>query len=242
MTRPTPCAPPAVPTPPPSRPAVRPLASVRRDFWLERAPETRVRHQLRWLLGLIFLVFGLMKAFDTTLPLLVGAPGLRVNTGVEGFSRLLAGLGVPFPLLNAWLVILLETIGGPLLVLAVFLPATRLLTRLVTLPLSIQMCVSLLVGLRQVLGHPVILDGFAIMNQPWRLPLELSLLVGVLFLLWRPAASPLAGALPDRPAQRDGARRRRDGVGAAGEGSEGGASLRSSSSTTCSSCEPSAST
>ena len=179
---------PVLQTPVPSRPAQNTPSRARRDFWLERAPETLGRHQLRWMIGLIFLVFGLMKAFDFTLPLLVGAPGLHVTTGVEGFARLLAGLGVPFPKLNAWLVILLETVGGPGLVLSAFLPATRLLTRLITLPLSIQMSVSLMVGVRQVQGHPVILDGFAVMNQPWRLPLELSLLVGLLFLLWRPAA------------------------------------------------------
>src|SRR5690242_4061011 len=90
-----------------------PLPSrMQRDFWLERVPETEGRYQLRGVTGVIFMLFGLMKAFGFTLPTLVGAPGLHVTTGVAGFAQLLAGLGVPFPLLNAWMVIVLEVVCG----------------------------------------------------------------------------------------------------------------------------------
>ena len=168
---------------------VRSLATpARRAHWLERVPETLGRLQLRGVTGVIFMMFGLMKAFDTMLPVLVGAPGLRVNTGAEGFAALLAGLGVPFPLLNAWMVIAVELLCGLGLILGAYLPATRLITRLSALPLLVDMCVALLVGIRQVQGNPVLLEGQAVMNQFWRLPLEMGLLLGMAYLLWRPAA------------------------------------------------------
>ena len=62
----------------------------RRHHWLERVPETPGRYQVRGVTGVIFMLFGLMKAFDFTLPVLVGAPGLQVNTGAEGFAKLIA--------------------------------------------------------------------------------------------------------------------------------------------------------
>ncbi|HEX8539083.1 MAG TPA: hypothetical protein VF664_16555, partial [Cystobacter sp.] len=61
-----------------------------------------------------------------------------------------------------------------------------------------------LVGLRQVEGRPILLDGFPVMNQPWRLPLELALLLCMSYLVWRPAArawsnpSPAPNPLPER--------------------------------------------
>ncbi|REG20531.1 DoxX-like protein [Archangium gephyra] len=188
-----------VPFSPPSRSAgsrqswrprlVRTLAAhPKRDYWLERVPETPGRYQVRGVTGVIFMLFGLMKAFDFTLPVLVGAPGLHVNTGVEGFARLISEIGMPFPLFNAAMVIAMEVVLGLGLILSAWLPATRLITRLCALPLAGNMMVALLVGIRQVQGNPVVIDGHAIMNQFWRLPLELGLLAGMLYLLWRPAA------------------------------------------------------
>jgi uncharacterized membrane protein YphA (DoxX/SURF4 family) len=166
---------------------VAPLA--RNVLSTEHVPETTPgRMQLRGVAGVLFIVFGLMKAFDTTLPILVGAPALHVNTGPEGFAQLLTGLGVPFPLLNAWMVIAVEILCGLGLILGGWLPATKLITRLSALPLAIDMVVALAIGLRQVQGNPVILDGLPVMNQFWRLPLELGLLLGMAYLLWKPAA------------------------------------------------------
>jgi uncharacterized membrane protein YphA (DoxX/SURF4 family) len=163
------------------------LSRQRLDFWLEHVSETAGRYQLRGVTGIIFMVFGMMKIFDTTLPILVGAPGLQVTTGAEGFARLIAGLGIPFPLLNAWMVIAVELLCGLGLILSAWLPATRLLTRLSALPLLGDMLVALLVGIREVQGNPVLLDGIPVMNQFWRLPLELGLLLSMAYLLWRPA-------------------------------------------------------
>lgn len=171
----------------------------RRDYWLERVPETPGRYQVRGVTGVIFMLFGLMKAFDFTLPVLVGAPGLQVNTGVEGFARLISEIGMPFPLFNAGMVIAMEVMLGLGLILSAWTPATRLITRLCALPLAGNMMVALLVGLRQVQGNPVIIDGHAIMNQFWRLPLELGLLAGMVYLLWRPAAPARAPRLVPVP-------------------------------------------
>lgn len=179
---------------------VRTLAAhPKRDYWLERVPETSGRYQVRGVTGVIFILFGLMKAFDFTLPILVGAPGLHVHTGVEGFAQLISGIGMPFPLFNAAMVIAMEVVLGLGLILGAWTPATRLITRLCALPLAGDMMVALLVGLRQVQGNPVVIDGHAIMNQFWRLPLELSLLASMMYLLWRPAARPVAPRLMSVP-------------------------------------------
>jgi len=171
----------------------------RRNHWLERVPETPGRYQVRGVTGVIFILFGLMKTFDFTLPVLVGAPGLHVNTGAEGFAQLIAGLGLPFPLLTSWMVIAMEVVLGLGLILGAWTPATRLITRLCALPLAGDMVMALLVGIRQVTGNPVVLDGHPIMNQFWRLPLELGLLAGMLFLLWKPAARAVAPRLVPVP-------------------------------------------
>ncbi|HEX5747295.1 MAG TPA: DoxX family protein [Archangium sp.] len=181
---------------------VRTLAEhPKRDYWLERVPETPGRYQVRGVTGVIFILFGLMKSFDFTLPILVGAPGLHVHTGVEGFAQLIAGLGIPFPLFNAAMVITMEIVLGLGLILGAWMPATRLITRLCALPLAVDMMMALLVGIRQVQGNPVVLGGFPIMNQFWRLPLELGLLAGMVYLLWRPAARAVAPRLVPVPAR-----------------------------------------
>lgn len=187
----------AVPTVVPSRPSERQAPSIRRvrpvqrTAWVEQVPETPGRRPLRDVPGVIFLAFGLMKAFASTFPFLVGAPDLVVASGPEGFARLLTGLGVPFPLFNAWMVILVEVLCGMGLILSAWMPATALLTRLCALPLAVNMLVALSVGVRQVQGNPVVLDGLPVMNQAWRLPLEVGLLAAMVYLLWRPVARAL---------------------------------------------------
>jgi len=158
------------------------------DSVLERVPETPGRYQLRGVTGILFILFGAMKAFDFTMPILVGAPGLQVNTGAEGFAQLLAGLGMPFPLLNAWFVITVEVVIGLALILGPRLPATQLITRLGALALAGDMAVAQLVGIRQVMGMPVVLQGLPVMNQFWRLPLEIGLLVSMAYFVWKPVA------------------------------------------------------
>ena len=180
-----------------------------RQGWRPRLVRTLAAHptatshydgiQVRGVTGVIFILFGLMKAFDVTLPILVGAPGLQVHTGVEGFAQLISGIGMPFPLFNAAMVIAMEVVLGLGLILGAWTPATRLITRLCALPLAGDMLVALLVGLRQVQGNPVVIDGHAIMNQFWRLPLELGLLAGMMYLLWRPAARLVAPRLVSVP-------------------------------------------
>ena len=135
-----------------------PRACATRDYWMERVPESQPRHQLRVLTGLIFLVFGLMKSF--ALPQLMGAPGLHVTLGAVGFARFIAGLGLPFPSLTAWVVVVVEPLCGLGLILSSWTPATRLFTRMSALPMVGIMMGSLVAGVRQIEGRPVILDGF----------------------------------------------------------------------------------
>jgi uncharacterized membrane protein YphA (DoxX/SURF4 family) len=172
---------------------------VRRAAWAEQVPETLGRRPLRDVPGVIFLAFGLMKAFASTFPFLVGAPALVVASGPEGFARLLTGLGVPFPLFNAWMVILVEVLCGAGLILSAWMPATAPLTRLCALPLAVDMLVALSVGVRQVQGNPVVLDGLPVMNQVWRLPLEVGLLAAMVYLLWRPVARALLNGIAAAP-------------------------------------------
>lgn len=59
---------------------------------------------LRLILGGAFLAHGIQK----------------LTGGVDGFAGMLGGLGIPAPVLMAWLVTLLETIGGLMLIAGAF--------------------------------------------------------------------------------------------------------------------------
>ncbi|HSP80575.1 MAG TPA: DoxX family protein, partial [Myxococcaceae bacterium] len=177
-------------------PYSRLVDSMRRELEGPPVPEPSARRQLRGVTGVIFVLFGLMKASTPAMPILVGARGLEVASGPEGFSLLLGQLGVPFPLFNAWLVILVEVVCGLGLIFSTQLQGTALLTRLFALPLTVDMAVATLVGVRNVLGQPLEVNGHLVMYQPWRLPLELGLLVGMTYLLWRPVAR---GSSPRSP-------------------------------------------
>ncbi|WP_435333560.1 DoxX family protein [Haloarchaeobius sp. TZWWS8] len=65
---------------------------------------------LRLGLGLVFVVHGFGKLTG------IGPAG----SGIDGFSAALASLGVPAPVLMAWVVGLIEAVGGVLLLLGVF--------------------------------------------------------------------------------------------------------------------------
>ncbi len=161
---------------------------------LPRPADTPVRLVLRTLAGIVFVTLGQMKFFDS---ILLGTQAVSLPSGPEGFALYLGAIGVPFPLLNAYLVCLLEMICGVGLLLSAFLPAPALLTRLCALPLAGDMTVATLtVGLRNALGHPVLLEGVPVTQQFWRLPLEVSLLLITVLLLWRP--------LPRAPAPAHG--------------------------------------
>ncbi len=151
---------------------------------LPRPADTPVRLVLRTLAGIVFVTLGQMKFFDS---ILLGTQAVSLPSGPEGFALYLGAIGVPFPLLNAYLVCLLEMICGVGLLLSAFLPAPALLTRLCALPLAGDMTVATLtVGLRNALGDPVLLEGIPVTQQFWRLPLEVSLLLITVLLLWRP--------------------------------------------------------
>lgn len=68
---------------------------------------------LRIVLGVIFVVHGLPK----------------LTGGIEGTVQFFSGLGIPAPLIAAWFIALLETLGGIALLIGLFVtPAALLLT------------------------------------------------------------------------------------------------------------------
>ncbi|MFP2932358.1 DoxX family protein [Pyxidicoccus sp. 3LG] len=146
--------------------------------------DTPLRLSLRAASALVFFVLGYLKFFEA-MPL--GTDAVTVPVGVEGFGMYLAAIGVPFPLLNAYLVCLVEMLCGAGLLLSAFLPAPARLTRLNALPLFIDMTVAFItVGLANALGDPVTMNGIAVTEQAWRLPTEVALWLVTLLLLWKP--------------------------------------------------------
>ncbi len=158
-----------------------------RALRLPRPAETTARMALRMVAGFFFFTFGYVKFFDT---IMLGTEAVSLPVGPTGFALYLEAVGVPFPLLNAYVVCWVEMLCGVGLVLSPFLPAPALLTRLFALPLAAAMTVAVLtVGLRNLVGNPVLLNGVPVTAQFWRLPLELVLLLITVLLLWRPLPS-----------------------------------------------------
>ncbi|HYH99714.1 DoxX family protein [Hyalangium sp.] len=158
-----------------------------RALRLLRPADSSLRMMLRLVAGFFFFTFGYVKLFDT---IALGTTAVSLPTGPTGFALYLEAVGVPFPLLNAYMVCLVEMLCGVGLVLSPFLPASALLTRLCALPLTGDMIVALVtVGVPNLMGNPVLLNGVPVTTQFWRFPLELMLLLISMLLLWRPLAS-----------------------------------------------------
>jgi putative oxidoreductase len=158
-----------------------------RAFRLLKPADSSLRMMLRLVAGFFFFTFGYVKFFDT---IALGTTAVSLPAGPVGFALYLEAVGVPFPLLNAYMVCLVEMVCGVGLVLSPFLPASALLTRLCALPLAGDMIVALLtVGVPNLLGRPVMLNGIPVTDQFWRMPLEFMLLVISVLLLWRPLAA-----------------------------------------------------
>lgn len=120
---------------------------------------------LRFSVGIVFLVHGVGKLFA------VGPVAL----GVSNFSGFLASLGVPLPMLAAWIVTLVETLGGLAILVGLF-------TREAALLLAVDMLAAfLLVHLN---------NGFAVQNNGYEM--VLLLFFGCLTLLFGGAGKKLA--------------------------------------------------
>lgn len=127
----------------------------------------------------------------TALSKLLGAVAPSLPAGVVGFARYLEAAGVPFPLWNALLVCVVELLAGTGVLLSTWLWPLRRLTRVMALPLAIDMAVAVAtVGAPTALGRPILIDGAPVTNEPWRLPFELLLLGATTYLVLRPAARP----------------------------------------------------
>jgi putative oxidoreductase len=162
------------------------VRTVRSTLSFLQPADSTLRLVLRVAAMIAFVTLGQMKFFDS---ILLGTDAVVLPQGPEGFAQYLAAIGVPFPLLNAYMVCILEMICGVGLVATAFMPKPSILTRLAALPLFIDMMVATItVGVPNLMGNPVMLDGVAVTNQIWRFPLEFSLLAITLMLVVRPLA------------------------------------------------------
>jgi uncharacterized membrane protein YphA (DoxX/SURF4 family) len=119
--------------------------------------------------GLLFVAAGLLK-------FLLPSPGPGFPGGARTFGHMLETLGVPLPMVFGYLVPATEVLGGLGLM-------TRRYKRLWAVPLIIDMVVAIaFVGLPGALGRPVRIGSTVIGAEPWRLPLEVGLLVALLWL------------------------------------------------------------
>ena len=90
------------------------------------------------------------------------------------FAAFLQVLEVPFPHVVAWAVPLLEVVGAACLF-------TRRFERIAAALLACDMAVAIAsVGVPGLLGRPVRLGLYAVGQEPWRLPLEIALLLACL--------------------------------------------------------------
>ena len=100
------------------------------------------------------------------------------------FGDLLAQMNVPFPQIAGRAVPLLEIIGGAILLLHRKFPQS--LVRLFSLALAIDMVFAIiLVGAPGMQGRVQKIQNHAIGEEPWRVPLEVALLVSTLWFAWR---------------------------------------------------------
>jgi len=120
---------------------------------------------LRLGIGIIFLIHGLGKLFA------VGPAA----AGIEGVAGFFTNIGVPSPVIFAWVVSLVETVGGLFVLLGV-------LTRYSALLLSIDMIVATL-----VVHLP---NGFVVSSGGYEF--TLVLLLGSVALLFTGAGSKLS--------------------------------------------------
>lgn len=126
---------------------------------------------LRLALGIVFVVSGTGKV--------LGA-GPKAS-GIGGFSEMLAGLGVPLPMVFAWLIGLAELLGGVLLLLGLF-------TRFAAAALAI-----VAIGATVLVHLP---NGFVVSEGGFEYTLVLSL-VSIALVLSGPGALALERALFD---------------------------------------------
>ena len=107
---------------------------------------------IRVMLGVVFLYHGWDKL---------------ANAGIDGFAGYLDSLGVPLPMLNAWMAVAAEIIGGLALVLGVGV-------RFAAVPLTITMLVAAFVA------HG---GAFDVRNNGMEYPLTLAVISAALIFL-----------------------------------------------------------
>lgn len=132
-------------------------------------PSPRATRGVQVTAGILFILTGLLK-------LLMPAPGPGWHAGGRGFGEVLAMLGVPFPAFFGYAVPGLEVLGGLSLI-------TNRGSRYAAALLAIDMLMAIkLVGGPGARGQALKVGQHSIGTEPWRLPLEVILLLAMLWL------------------------------------------------------------
>ena len=120
--------------------------------------------------GLVFIVAGFGKL--VVLPIVA-----RLRPGIPTFAAVLAAVHVPLPFLTSLAVCTLEIVGG-----------VALLTRRFVRPASALLALDMLGALISLsvpatfFHRPVVLGSITLGNEIWRVPLEVSLFLALLWL------------------------------------------------------------
>ena len=137
-----------------------------------------MKKSLRFLVIVSGVLFILAGAFKFLAP----APGGSTLEGQRAFAQALSGLGVPIPFVMAALIPALEVVGGVGLI-------SGKGRKLWALLLALDMIGAIfLVGLPGKFGRVVSVGESTIGAESWRLPLEIGLLLLMLYVLFLPSA------------------------------------------------------
>lgn len=124
--------------------------------------------------GVLFVLAGVFK-------FLAPAPGGSTLEGQRAFAQALSQLGVPLPFVMAALIPALEVVGG----IGLISGKGR---KLWALLLALDMIGAIfLVGLPGKSGRVVSVGATTIGTESWRLPLEIGLLLLMLYVLFLPS-------------------------------------------------------
>lgn len=132
---------------------------------------SRSSKAVRLTTGTLFVLAGAFKLLAPAMPGFAG--------GARGFGDALQSLNVPFAPFFGWTVPLLEVAGGACLLL-IPNPKARVVCCAL---LAADMIVALiLVGVPGLFGRALHAGSTTIGTEPWRVPLEIGLLLSVLFV------------------------------------------------------------
>ena len=136
---------------------------------------------MKKLLKVLVIVSGLLFLLAGAFKFLTPAPGGSTLEGQRAFAQALSQLGVPIPVVMAALIPALEVVGG----IGLISGKGR---KLWALLLALDMIGAIfLVGLPGKSGRGITVGTATIGAESWRLPLEIGLLLLMLYVLFLPS-------------------------------------------------------